>query len=197
MSTENDIRKIEERLATLDEERAKLVLQLNSLKNESLADAPTNKPLPPLLGRKSLEQTPLRPEEKVALFLKLFRCRSDVFPKRWENPKTGKQGYAPVCANEWVKPICQKPKIKCTACTFQKFLPLDEATANAHLLGKTIGTYAIREDDTCTFLAADFDKAAWSKDVLAYQKTARELGIDVAIERSRSGNGAHGWIFFE
>src|SRR5262249_18826732 len=88
--------------------------------------------------------------------------------------------------------------IKCAECSHQRFLPLNEEAAANHLkTGPSIGTYAIREDDSCVFLACDFDETSWKDDVLAYKQTARELGIDVAIERSRSGNGAHAWIFFE
>ena len=198
MSSEIGIKEIEEKLALLDADRAKLILQLNALRNAE-ASNPTPRAIAPLLGRKTLEQAPITPGEKIALFLKLFRCRTDIFPKLWENPKKATRGYSPVCGNEWVKPICQKPKIKCTDCHYQKFLPLNEDAVSAHLKGHNtvIGTYAIRQDDSCTFLACDFDEAAWSEDVLAYQKTARELGLDVAIERSRSGNGAHAWLFFE
>lgn len=197
MDSEHGIKALEEKLALLDSDRAKLILELNTLRNAEASNSPSKK-LTPLLGRSSLQNTPVTPAEKIALFLKLFRCRNDVFPKRWENPKKNTQGYSPVCGNEWVKPICQKPKIKCSDCAHQKFLPLNENAVSSHLKGSgVIGTYAIREDDTCTFLACDFDESAWEQDVTAYQQTARELGIEVAIERSRSGNGAHAWIFFE
>jgi superfamily II DNA or RNA helicase len=150
------------------------------------------------LGRFALATIPVTPLEKIELFIKLFRCRENVHPKRWENNKNGKQGYSPVCANEWVKPICQKPTIKCAECSHQKFLPLDQHAVEAHLKGlSTIGTYAIREDDSCIFLACDFDESDWQGDSAAYKQAARELGIDVAIEKSRSGRGAHAWIFFE
>jgi len=190
-----DLQGLEEKLAALDSERAKLILQINTLRNASSSKAEA---LPLLLGRRSFHQPPVTPDEKIKLFLSFFRCRENIYPKRWENPKTGKSGYAPACGNEWVKPICQKPQIKCSDCKFQKFLPLDESAARAHLQeGKTIGTYAFNESDACIFLACDFDEADWCEDALAYQKTARELGIEVAIEQSRSGNGAHAWIFFE
>jgi superfamily II DNA or RNA helicase len=141
---------------------------------------------------------PHTPDEKIALFLRLFRCRQDVYPKRWENPTTGKAGYAPACRNEWVRGICRKPQIPCTDCPHQAFPRLDEAAAREHLTGKSvIGTYAIREDHGCVFLAADFDGAGWQDDIRAYQDAARELGIEAALERSRSGKGGHAWVFFE
>ena len=137
------------------------------------------------------------PSEKIALFLSLFRCREDVYPKLWENAKDGRKGYAPACGNEWFRGVCEKPRVKCSECFHQAFPPLDEAAARDHLTGKhTIGTYAIRQDNSCVFLAADFDGEGWREDILAYRDAARELGIVVALEKSRSGNGGHGWIFF-
>ena len=197
MSSDPELQQLEEKLSALDAERAKLILEINNLRNASISK-PSQKKIPPFLGRPALSQPPADPAAKIQLFLKLFRCRQDVFPKRWENSKTGKQGYSPACTNEWVKPICQKPRIKCAECSHQAFPKLNEEAVATHLKTPvTIGTYAIREDDTCVFLACDFDEAAWKEDVLAYQQAAREIGIEVAIERSRSGNGAHAWIFFE
>jgi hypothetical protein len=141
--------------------------------------------------------TDLRPHDKVSLFLELFGARRSVYPKLWENAKTGKKGYSPACDNEWKAGICRKPQIKCTECRHQQFPALDERAVEAHLRGThTIGTYALREDDSCIFVAADFDGEGWRDDVVAYQSAAKKCGIEVAIERSRSGNGAHAWIFF-
>ncbi|MEO5711973.1 MAG: DEAD/DEAH box helicase family protein [Luteolibacter sp.] len=137
------------------------------------------------------------PAEKIDLFLSLFRCRVDVYPKLWENEKFGRKGYSPVCRNEWLRGICEKPKVKCSDCPHQAFPPLDESAARDHLTGKAvIGTYAIRENNTCVFLAADFDGDGWREDIRAYRDAARELGVEVAVERSRSGNGGHAWVFF-
>lgn len=140
---------------------------------------------------------PMPPSQKIRLFLSLFRCREDVFPRLWENPKSGRKGYSPVCRNEWVRGICEKPRVRCSECLHQAFVSFDESVARDHLTGRqTIGTYAIREDDSCIFLAADFDGEGWREDVLAYCAAAKELGVDPAIERSRSGDGGHAWIFF-
>ncbi|MFP5492531.1 MAG: TOTE conflict system archaeo-eukaryotic primase domain-containing protein [Bacteriovoracia bacterium] len=172
-------------------------LEINALRNHHIKGK-KSEALPVILGRVSLATIPQSPQDKIDLFLKLFRCREDVYPKRWENSKTGKQGYSPVCDLEWVKPICQKPTIRCSDCQHQKFPPLDSFAVESHLKGHTtIGTYAIRADDTCSFLACDFDESSWKEDVLAYKQAARELGIEVYIERSRSGKGGHAWIFFE
>lgn len=91
----------------------------------------------------AVHKTPHSPAEKVALFLDLFGTRRSVFPKRWENSKTGKSGYAPACDNEWRPGVCRKPQIKCTECPHQKFPPLDHRAIEAHLRGvHTLGVYA-------------------------------------------------------
>lgn len=148
-------------------------------------------------GEKCEPAAKMSSSAKIELFLSLFRCREDVYPKHWENPKTGMKGYSPVCRNEWFRGVCEKPRVKCSECANQAFPALDESAARDHLTGKSvIGTYAIRPDNSCVFLAADFDGKGWIEDINAYRKAAIEVGIDVAIERSRSGNGGHAWIFF-
>ncbi len=142
-------------------------------------------------------QPPQSPAEKVALFLDLFGTRRSLYPKRWENQRSGRSGYSPACDNEWLSGICGKPAVKCAECLHQRFPPLDEQAVEGHLRGiHTLGVYAIATDDTCRFLAADFDGEGWSDDVRAYRAAAKKVGVAVAIERSRSGNGAHAWIFF-
>jgi len=141
---------------------------------------------------------------KIALFRSLFRGREDVLPRRWENLKTGKAGYAPICRNEWVRGVCGKPQVKCGECPNQSFIPIGDEILRSHLAGKavgnsadfTLGIYPMLPDETCWFLAADFDKKFWMQDVAAFRGTARAKGVPIAIERSRSGNGAHAWIFF-
>jgi hypothetical protein len=141
---------------------------------------------------------------KIALFRSLFRGREDVLPRRWENPKTGKAGYAPMCRNEWVRGVCGKPQVRCRECPNQAFIPIGDDILRSHLAGKasgnaadfTVGVYPMLPDETCWFLAADFDKKSWMQDVAAFRDATRAKGVPVAIERSRSGNGAHAWIFF-
>ncbi len=141
----------------------------------------------PLTGPQSIS-TPLTPDQKIALFLSLFACRTDVYPRRWENTKTARKGYSPACRNEWVRGICEKPRVKCTACPHQAFPPLDADAVRDHLTGRhTIGTYAIRADDTCIFLAADFDGPGWRDDLTAYLRASSNLGLTIAAERSRPG----------
>ena len=146
------------------------------------------------------------PEEKVKIFMNLFRGRTDVFPKRWDNLKTGKSGYSPVCYNEWISGKCNKPRIKCSECPNQAFIPLTDVVVRKHLGGEdfngskrdyTIGIYPMLADDTCWFLAVDLDKDRWQRDAAAFIKTCQQKSIPYALERSRSGNGAHIWIFFD
>ncbi len=143
-------------------------------------------------------------EEKIALFRSLFRGREDVYPRRYDNPKSGKSGYAPACGNEWVRGICEKPKVKCGVCPHRAFLPVTDEMIRCHLSGKdktgndfVAGVYPMLVDETCYFLTMDFDKESWQEDVLAVMETCRRLVISAALERSRSGNGGHVWLFFK
>lgn len=136
------------------------------------------------------------PEEKIALFKTLFKGRTDVFAYRWES-RDGKKGYTPACELEWQKPICQKPLIKCSECQHRKLTPLTNQILFKHLSGeKTVGLYPLLKDETCFFLAFDFDKQNWKEDVLAFIGECKNVNLPVYIERSSSGNGAHIWIFF-
>jgi superfamily II DNA or RNA helicase len=139
----------------------------------------------------------LSAEAKVALFRRLFRGRTDVYPTRWESKTTGKSGYTPACANEWRAGVCEKPRIKCSDCGNRLLMPLSDAVIYDHLTGKhTIGMYPLLEDDTCYFLAADLDDADWRDDALAFMQSCANLGVPAALEISRSGQGAHAWVFF-
>ncbi|MBT2694494.1 DEAD/DEAH box helicase [Bacillus sp. ISL-55] len=140
------------------------------------------------------KQSPL--EAKVQLYRSLFKGRPDVYALRWE-AKDGRAGYLPACAHEWDRPICQKPEIKCSECLNRTLLPLTNQVVISHLNGEhTIGLYPMQKDGTCSFLAVDFDKANWQKDVQAFIQVCTNLGLPFSIERSRSGNGAHVWFFF-
>ena len=143
-------------------------------------------------------------EAKIALFRSLFRGREDVYPRRFESRKTGRAGYSPVCGNEWVQGICEKPKIKCSECPHQRFLPVTDDAIRWHLKGQddhgrnfVMGVYPMLVDETCFLLAADFDKAAWQDDAAAFLETCRLMSLPVALERSRSGKGGHVWFFFD
>jgi superfamily II DNA or RNA helicase len=180
---------IRARLASLEVERLRLEDELRALEDARRGLLP--------LSPESSASGVLQPAEKVALFLSLFGARRSVYPKLWENPKAGKKGYSPACENEWRRGVCAKPKVKCSECRHQKFPPLDASAVEAHLRGAhTVGTYAIREDDSCIFLAADFDEDGWWEEAQAYGQVAANALVPVALERSRSGNGAHAWTFF-
>jgi superfamily II DNA or RNA helicase len=154
-------------------------------------------PTDPTLPAPKPESSRFSTDEKLALFRRLFRGRSDVYPIRWESKTTGKSGYAPACTNEWLPGICEKPRIKCGECNNRALTPMTDAVIYEHLSGKrTIGVYPLLENDTCNFLAVDFDEAEWQEDAKAFYQSCEELGVPVALEISRSGNGAHAWIFF-
>jgi hypothetical protein len=142
--------------------------------------------------------------DKIALFRSLFRGREDVYPRRFESRKTGKSGYAPACANEWVRGICEKPRIKCAECPNRRFLPVTDDVIRWHLSGYddagqrfVAGVYPMLLDETCFFLAVDFDKSRWLEDSTAYIETCRGLSLFAALERSRSGRGGHVWLLFD
>ena len=137
-------------------------------------------------------------EEKIKIFMNVFKGRTDVFAKRYVSKKTGKAGYTPVCKNEFNKYKCDKPKVKCSECAFRELVPLTEDIVLKHLKGEIgIGIYPLLPGDVCNFLAIDFDKKTYEKDVSAFWSICDELNVPIYVERSRSGNGAHVWIFFE
>ncbi|CAB3781862.1 TOTE conflict system archaeo-eukaryotic primase domain-containing protein [Pararobbsia alpina] len=152
---------------------------------------------PPDAGSTPLEPSRLTTDEKIALFRRLFQGRTDVYPIRWES-KVGKSGYSPACANEWRAGVCEKPRIKCSDCGNRLLIPLSDHVIYDHLAGRhTVGVYPLMADDTCHFLAVDFDDADWREDARAFLSSCQELDVPAALEISRSGNGAHVWIFFQ
>ncbi len=135
---------------------------------------------------------------KVRLFMSLFKGRDDVYAKRWENKKKGKFGYSPVCLNQWQAGVCKKPKISCSKCKNKDYAVLDEDVIENHLRGNiVVGVYPMLKDETCHFLAVDFDEADWQSDIFMFRDVCIDLNIPVTIERSRSGKGGHVWFFFE
>ncbi len=185
---------IEGELARVDARRSELLRQIAELRQEKVAFLHIKVKESPLQTDHPLTVTEQSVQEvKIALFRNLFRGREDVYAKRFENLKTGKKGYWPAYRNEWGS----EPR---------EFLPFTDEVVRNHLLGFdpqdrmgrdfTIGVYPMLPDESCWFLAVDFDKASWQADVSAFLETCKLFDVPVALERSRSGNGGHIWFFF-
>ncbi|MGO8685381.1 MAG: TOTE conflict system archaeo-eukaryotic primase domain-containing protein [Thermoleophilia bacterium] len=137
-----------------------------------------------------------RASAKLALFRALFSGRDDVYARRWEG-RGGRSGYTPACANEWNRALCAKPQVKCSACAQRVLLPLTDRVVRDHLTGRqTIGVYPLLSDETCRFLVLDFDKADWRRDVAVVMAACEYARVAAYVEISRSGCGAHLWVFF-
>ena len=202
---ERKISEIEAELVNLDHHRDQLLDELTQYRRQLLQKDPPAQLMLDIPGITVNNQS--SQEEKIRLFRSLFKGREDVFPRRFENSKTGKSGYTPVCRNEWQAGICQKPKIACQDCNFRAFVPISDEIIRNHLKGYdpndrsgkdfTMGVYPLLADETCWFLAVDFDKSAWAEDAKTFLETCASYQVPAVLERSRSGNGGHVWIFFE
>ena len=189
---------LEQENTRLREENARLrrLLAAHSIPIPELAP----EKLPPL---KAVEPTPPvykaeRARKRITLFRSLFRGREDVYARRWANDN-GRHGYVPADVKDWKAINKSRPEDrKKVAQKTRKFLPMTDAVIENHLLGnETIGVYPLLPDETCWFLAADFDKRTWEYDALAFLETCQEFDVPAALERSRSGKGGHIWIFFD
>ena len=195
------IKDAKEELAQLNARREELLEEIERL--ESKRQTLSNKVL---INKHASVTNASSQEAKITLFRLLFRGREDVYARRFESAKTGKQGYQPACRNEWIAGVCDKPKMKCHSCKNRDLLALDNNVIRNHLRGIdpedrsgrdfTIGIYPLLSDDTCWFLAVDFDKRTWVEDALSFLETCKAYNIPAALERSRSGKGGHVWIFF-
>jgi len=200
---ERKIISAQKELAELDARRSALLEMIKQLQKERdlVGKASTSSS-----QGQSLVSNQSSEAEKISVFRSLFKGREHVYPRRFESRRTGKTRYQPACGNEWIKGICEKPKIKCGECENRKFLPLTDEVIRNHLLGMdpesrlkanfTIGVYPLLLDETCWFIAIDFDKSSWMDDSRAFLETCRSNGVPSYLERSRSGNGGHVWIFF-
>lgn len=177
---------INKELSTLEARRQKLLI----------AKAELEQPTARLVSNKN----GLSKNDRISIFKDLFKGRTDCFASRWENPNKGTSGYSIACHNEWKDGICYKRprgRVKCSECQNKKFIKLNEQVILEHLIGKrVIGVYPLLKNNHCFFLAADFDKEGWRNEVNAMSQACKLLEVPHAVEISRSGNGAHLWVFF-
>jgi superfamily II DNA or RNA helicase len=187
------LKELQRELAVLEQRRGEVIAEIQKLRV-----VPVNVPIS---GRSVSLHSP--EVEKIRLFRSLFSGRDDVFPRRFESRKSGRSGYQPACKNEWRAGVCFKPKVMCAKCNHREFVPVSDEMIRQHLSGRDVqgkpfvmGVYPLMQDETCSFLAVDFDKAAWQEDALAFLDACDELEVAAYLERSRSGNGGHIWLFF-
>lgn len=195
-NTQERLKTAQEECQRLREENAHLRAMLG------INQSPPNEAVPQAAQAANVSSTSKSgvstPEEKISLFRNLFRGREDVFAIRWEG-KSGKSGYSPAGIMDWRAIHVARPEERKRVARKTRMLqPLTDDAIRNHLTGKhTVGIYPLLPDDTCWFLAVDFDKKSWVADAAAFAATCRRFQVPVAVERSRSGNGAHVWIFFD
>ncbi len=180
---DRQITKTEKRLKSIETKRNEIISVLQDLQRKK--EEAFHKQLKPSLSKKSISQD--SPSAvKIALFRSLFKGREDVYARRWESTKSGKSGYQPACRNEWIRGLCRKPEIKCGDCQARDLLPLTDKVIRNHLTGFdpdkkirsgtqrdfVVGIYPLLADNTCWFLAVDFDKESWEEDVTIFQQAA-------------------------
>ena len=135
-------------------------------------------------------------EQQLELFISLFRGRTDVYARRWE--KDGRSGYGPAYDFNWDEFMTHK-RHGGSMKDFEnkKLIPLTKEVVKKHLIDQyVVGIYPILSDNTSYFIAADFDGENWLKDSKSFLQVCEEVGLFAYLERSRSGNGGHVWIFF-
>lgn len=203
------------RIAELEAQNLKLVAENEELRK--MFGLPQKSPISQevisvsdILEQKNIEKTfspsinkYSSPEEKIELFQSLFRGRTDIYAKRCYSKKHDSSYYIPACKNEWIKGVCDRARVKCKDCSNRDLLPLTKEVINSHLRNSDeygagiVGIYPLLSDETCLFLAVDFDEEQWKDDISIFRSVCNTYEIPIALERSRSGNGAHAWVFFE
>jgi hypothetical protein len=177
---------VEAELARLRAENARLLKLLRLTPQQAAAPVPGQAAFfeaPPGVVHHRSPQ-----EAKVAFFGALFAARADVYAVRYDNQRTGKSGWVPAVRGGWQKGVRHEDRT---------YLPLTPAVLASHLKGEVhIGLYPLLDGDRCWWLAADFDGPEAMFDALMYVKAGRALQVPVALEVSRSGVGAHAWVFF-
>jgi len=161
-------------LARLDAYRSTILEQIQTLQNQK----ESKKVADVTLKASAVLSNQSSAHEKITLFRSLFRGREDVYARRFESKQTGKSGYQPACRNEWIRGICGKPKSICSSCNNRDLLPITDDVIKNHLQGLnpsentqrdfTIGAYPLLPDETCWFLAVDFDKVTWVEDTASF-----------------------------
>ncbi len=159
--------------------------------------------------------------DKIAsdFFMMFCRGRKDVYDLRYTNPKTGKNGYYTQCFNRWDRGchIQKKDGVRCKDCELRAYKPVTLPLIKAHMNGTdpngndVVAIYPMLENNLCQLLVFDFDNHAkgaeqedyaniddgWKEEINALRHICKNLDVDAAVERSRSGRGAHLWIFFK
>ncbi|BAU95917.1 helicase [Corynebacterium suranareeae] len=180
---------LEQRLFELERELGAIRQELSALrKSRSAAPRPTDAAPPSNSTAPTINATS-GPQAKISLFMQRFSGRTDVYARRWTSRKTGKSGWSPATRQGFYSKDA----------TPKDYLPFTAETVNAHLRrgGEHVGLYVMLPNDTCKLLACDFDDGTWKEDALAFVAACREHCIDALAEISRSGEGAHVWIFFD
>lgn len=180
-------------LGRLQEENRRLreLLAEHRIEPSSELRVPVQRPVAPPTSK-------LSSDSKVRLFRELFRGREDVYAARWES-SDGRKGYTPKSERDWKAYYAAAPQDRQRVDReTRKYLPLTDDVLRAHLKGEiVVGVYPLLRDETCWFLAADFDKATWRDDCHAFLETCHQWKVPASLERSRSGNGGHIWIVFD
>src|SRR5215470_18924988 len=195
--TREQLRSVQEECKRLREENTRLKSMLGIF--ESVRDGVAAPHIEVSAANASKSGTDVStPEGKINLFRSLFRGREDVYAVRWEG-KDGKSGYSPAAAMDWrAINAARAEDRKRVARKTRVLLPLTTEVIRQHLTGKhTVGIYPLLPDETCWFLAVDFDKKSWMADSAAFLQTCCRFHVPAIVERSRSGNGSHVWMFFD